>query len=250
MVVPPFIAAVAAMTPLVRPSIVTAALLVAVVVTAGFANAAPDYTFNQPQRRYFRVLTEPGAATSTFEVGSQEPGLDLDAAAPGGWFRATDAPKTTVPFGVFGPPYVFRTTASSPGSAPATVGGFTLKPIAAGTEVTMTIVPQSPGLTAAFVLPEGVVPSRSNLPGLVVRGQWRAAYIAVPADGVTWRASFKSGLESRLTATQAVILSSRVPGGGGWQSLPAWLPQEHVVWDVSVAWILSPAAVIVPAAPQ
>ena len=250
MVVPPFIAAVAAMTPLVRPSLVTVALLVGVVVTAGFAYAAPAYTFNQPQRRYLRVLTEPGAATSTFEVGSQEPGLDLEAAAPGGWFRATDAPKTTVPFGVFGPPYVFRTTAPSPGPVPATLGGFTLKPIAAGTEVTMTIVPQSPGLTAAFVLPEGVVPSRTNLPGVVVRGRWRAAYVAVPADGVTWRASFKSGLESRLTATQAVILSSRVPGGGGWQSLPAWLPQEHAVWDVSVAWILSPAAAIAPAVPQ
>ena len=250
MVVPPFIAAVAATKPLMRPSLVSTALLVAVVVTAGLAYAAPAYTYDQPQRRYIRVMTEPGASTSTFEVGSQEPGLDLDAGAPGGWYRATDVPKTTVPFGAFGPPYVFRTTAASPGAAPASVGGFTLKPITAGTEVTMTITPQAPGLTAAFVLPEGVVPSRTNFPGAIVRGRWRAAYIGVPADGVTWRASFKSGLESRLAATQAVILSSRFPGGGGWQSLPAWLPQEHVVWDVNVAWILSPAAVIAPPQPS
>jgi len=114
----------------------------------------------------------------------------------------------------------------------------------------MTITPQAPGLTAAFVLPEGVVPARTNLPGVIVRGRWRAAYIGVPADGVTWRAAFKSGLESRLAATQAVIWSSRVPGGGGWQSLPAWLPQEHVVWDVNLGWILSPPAVIAPAAAQ
>lgn len=250
MVVPPFIAAVAATKPLVRPSLVSAALLVAVVVTTGFAYAAPAYTFNQPQRRYLRVLTEPDAATSTFEVGSQEPGLDLDAAAPGGWYRATDIPATTVPFGRFGPPYVFRTTAPSPGPAPAAVSGFTLKPIAAGTEVTMTITPRAPGLTAAFVLPEGVVPARTNFPGAIVRGRWRAAYIGVPADGVTWRASFKAGLESRLPATQAVISSSRFPGGGGWQSLPPWLPQEHVVWDVSLAWIVSPAAVIAPPPPS
>jgi hypothetical protein len=247
MVVPPFIAAIAATKPLVRPSLVSAALLVAVAVSAGFAYAAPAYTFNQPQRRYFRVLTEPGAATSTFEVGSQEPGLDLDATAPGGWYRATDAPKTSVPFGLFGPPYVFRTTAPSPGQPPAAVSGFTVKRIAAGTEVTMTITPQAPGLTAAFVLPEGVVPSRTNFPGAIVRGRWRAAYIAVPPDGITWRAAFRSGLESRLPATQAVIWSSRFPGGGGWQSLPPWLPQEHVVWDVNLAWILSPAAVIAPA---
>jgi len=110
----------------------------------------------------------------------------------------------------------------------------------------MTIVPQAPGLTAAFVLPEGLLPARSNLPGLVVRGRWRAAYAAVPADGVTWRASFKTGGESKLASTQAVIWSTRFPGGSGWQSLPVWLPQEHVVWDVNLAWILAPPVVIAP----
>jgi len=249
MVVPPFVAAVAATTPLLRPSLISAALLVPVVIAGGLAYVAPAYTFDQPQRRYFRVLTEPSAATSTYEVGSQEPGLDLDASAPGGWYRATDIPTTTVPFGRFGPPYVFRTTASSPGPAPATVTGFTLKQVAAGTEVMMTITPQAPGLTAAFVLPEGVQPSRSNLPGIVVRGRWRAAFIAVPAEGITWRASFRSGVESRLSSTQAVISSTRFPGGSGWQSLPAWLPQEHVVWDVNLAWILAPPAVIAPVSP-
>ncbi|HEX9368418.1 MAG TPA: M28 family peptidase, partial [Vicinamibacterales bacterium] len=85
MVVPPFIAAVAATKPLLRPSLVSAALLVAVAITGGLSYAAPAYTFDQPQRRYFRAMTEPGAATSTYEVGSQEPGLDLDTTAPGGW---------------------------------------------------------------------------------------------------------------------------------------------------------------------
>ena len=248
MIVPPFIAAVAATNQLLRPSLFSTALLVAVVVTGGLAYAAPAYTYDQPQRRHMRVITEPGAATATYEVGSQEPGLDLEAGAPGGWYWATDVPKTSVPLGRFGPPYVFRTTAPSPGPPPATVRGFTLKPIAAGTEVTMTIAPQAPGLTAAFVLPEGVVPSRSNLPGIVVRGRWRAAYVGVPPEGVTWRAAFKTGAESRLPATVAVIWSARIPGGGGWQSLPAWLPQEHVVWDVNAAWVLAPAAVIAPPA--
>jgi Peptidase family M28 len=248
MVGPPFVAAVAATKPLLRPSVLTAGLLAAVAVTGGLAYAAPAYTYQQPQRRHLRVLTEPGASTSTYEVGSQEPGLDLDTTAPAGWYRATDIPQTTVPFGRFGPPYVFRATAPSPGPAPATVSAFTLKQVAAGTELTMTIVPQAPGLTAAFVLPEGLQPSRSSLPGLVVRGRWRAAYVAVPADGVTWRASFKSGIEAKLPSTQAVIWSARFPGGAGWQSLPAWLPQEQVVWDVNLAWILAPPVVITPPA--
>ena len=114
----------------------------------------------------------------------------------------------------------------------------------------MTITPRGPGLTAAFVLPEGVQPARSNFPGVVVRGRWRAVYVAIPSEGVTWRASFSRGLESKLPATQAVISSPRFPGGGGWQSLPAWLPQEHVVWDVNLAWILKPPVVIAPVAPM
>ena len=49
--------------------------------------------------------------TATYEVGSQEPGLDLDSGAPGGWYRATDMPKASVTVGRYPQPFVFRTTA-------------------------------------------------------------------------------------------------------------------------------------------
>ena len=238
MVVPPFIAAAAAARPLARPSLVTAAMLVAVAVTLGFAYFAPAYTYQQPQRRLARALIEPGASTATFEVASHEAGVDLADTAPAGWYRAVDAPKGSIPFGRYQHPFVFRTTGPSPGPAPATVTEFNLQPLAAGTELTMTIVPSQAGLTAAFVLPEGVTPARSNWPGIVSRGRWRAVFIGVPADGITWRASFKPGLDNQLSKTNAAIMSSRFPGGGGWQSLPAWLPQENTVWDMDVTWIL------------
>ena len=246
MVVPPFIAAAAATKPIVRPSLVTAALFVAVVVTAGLAYAATAYTFAQPQRRHARVIVEPDAATATYEVGSQEPGLDLDTSAPVGWYRATDAPKASVPASRLALPFVFRTTAPSPGPAPGSISAFSLKQVSGGTELTMTIAPQQPGLSAAFALPEGVLPQRSNLPGRVVRGRWTAFYIGVPTDGATWHASFKSGLESKLPSSAGLILSSRFPGGTGWQSLPSWLPQDHAVWELNVAWILRTPAVIPP----
>ena len=51
------------------PSLVTAALLVAVAVTLGFAYFTRAYTYQQPQRRLARVLVEPSAATATYEVG-------------------------------------------------------------------------------------------------------------------------------------------------------------------------------------
>jgi hypothetical protein len=230
----------------VRPSLVTAALFVLVVVTAGFAYAAPAYTLVQPQRRNARVIVEPDAATATYEVASQEPGLDLDTGAPGGWSRVTDAPKTSVPSGRFALPFVFRTTAASPGPAPATISEFSLKEVGGGTELAMTITPQQPGLAAAFVLPDGVLPQRSNLPGRVARGRWIALYFGVPADGATWRASFKAGVESRLVSAAGLVTSSRFPGGSGWQSLPAWLPQDHAVWDLDVSWILKTPPVIAP----
>jgi hypothetical protein len=249
MVIPPFIAAIAATRQLLTPALATAALLVATAVTVGFAYAAPAYTFAQPQRRAMRVLIEPGASTATYEVASQEPGLDLDAGGPGGWVRAVDAPKGGVPFSRLAQPFVFRTTAASPGPAPAQVREFSVKPVAAGTELAVTIVPQSTGLTVAFVLPEGVLPSRSNFPGIVQRGRWRALFVGMPIEGVTWRASFKTGSEAKLPATAAVIWSSRFPGGSGWQSLPSWMPQERTVWHLDVAWVLNSTPAIAPVTP-
>jgi hypothetical protein len=249
MVVPPFVAAVAATKAIVRPSLVSAALLVVVAITAGLAYVAPAYTFAQPQRRSARVLIEPDATTATYEVASQEPGLDLDPSAPAGWYRATDEPKTSVPAGRYALPFVFRTTAPSPGPAPATVTAFVLRSVTGGTDVTMTIAPKAPGLAVSIVLPEGVQPARTNLPGRTVQRRWRTSYIGVPIDGFTWRAAFRTGAESLLPSTAAVVWSSRIPGGTGWQSIPAWLPQEHVVWDTEVAWVLATPPVIPPVAP-
>lgn len=237
-VVPPFLAAVSSTYPIVRPTLVTALLLITVVTTGALAYTAPAYTPAQPQRRYARVLVEPDASTATYEVASQEPGLDLDPSAPKGWYRATDEPKGTLPFGRFQFPYVFRTTAPSPGPAPAAIGAFAITTTAKGSQLTMTIVPQTPGLAIAIVLPDGVRPARTNLPGIVSGRRWRAGYVNVPLDGFTWQASFTSGLESRLASTQAVVLSPRFPGGSGWQSLPSWLPQEHAVWHLDVLWVL------------
>jgi Peptidase family M28 len=249
MVVPPFIAAIASMKPLFRPAIVTAVLLVAVVIAAGFAYIAPAYTNAQPQRRYARVLIEPGATTATYEVASQEPGVDLQLGAPGGWYRATDAPRASLPLGQFRLPFVFRTEGPLPGPAPATISAFALTPVAAGTELTMTILPQATSLAAAFVLPQGIEPARSNLPGVLSRGRWQAAFISIPPEGITWRASFPRGKEPLLSATRATVMSARFPGGEGWQGLPAWLPQEHAVWNLTVTWILEPPTPIAPVPP-
>ena len=242
MVGPPFIAAAAATRPLLRPSLVTAALLVAVVIAAGLAYAAPAYTYAQPLRRHARVLVDSGATSATYEVASVEPGLDLDTSAPAGWHRVVDTPSGSVPWGRFAHPFVFRTTAAAP-PVPAVVSSFAVTPVAAGSELAMTVVPQSPGLSAVFVLAGGLQPARSNLPGTIVNHQWQATFVAIPPEGITWRASFPKGKEGLLGDTRAIVLSHRYPGGAGWQSLPAWLPQDHAVWSLTVAWVLAPGLI-------
>ena len=241
MVVPPLIAATAASRPLIRPSLITAALLAATAATGGIAYAAQAYTPDAPQRRFARAIVDGAAPVAIYEVAAQEPGLDLELSAPPGWSRATDPPRTALPLGRYSLPFVWRTTAPSPGAAPAALGGFTLAPSAAGLDVSLTITPRATGLTAVIVLPEGVQPTHSNLPGAMVRGRWQASFVAVPPEGLAWRASFRADAQAKLTATRVLIVSHRFPGGEGWQALPAWLPQEHTVWGADVVWILAPS---------
>ncbi|MGH9411682.1 MAG: M20/M25/M40 family metallo-hydrolase [Vicinamibacterales bacterium] len=247
MVVPPFLATVASTRPFVRPSFVTALLLIAVVVAGGLAYAAPAYTYARPQHRDARVIVAAGSAVATYEVASQEPGLDLDPSAPRGWYRATDVPAAGALFGKFQLPYVFRTTAATPGPPPASVSAFAVTTTANGAQATMTITPREPGITAAIVLPDDVRPLRSTIPGIVVGRAWRAAYVNVPMQGFTWEASFDRASESRLASVQAIVLSSRFPGGVGWQSLPSWLPQDHEVWHLDMLWMLPVPAPMITA---
>ena len=60
------------------------------------------------------------------------------------------------------------------------------------------------------------------------------------ADGITWHASFRAGQDAAVRQALVVVTARRIPGGGGWQQLPAWLPQETAVWTASASWVLAP----------
>jgi hypothetical protein len=241
MVAPPFIAATAAARPLLRPKLVTALLLILVVIATGFAYSAPAYTDEQPLRRHARAMQEAGAATSTWEVASLEPGLDLAAHAPMGWTRETVMPPGSVPWGRYGAPFVFRSTQPSIGPPPADIANFSIEPLEAGHELTVSVVPHEPALTIAFVLPEGIEPARSNLPGVRRMNRWTATFLAVPPEGVRFRAAVADVEPERLRGVRVVVTRGGVPGGVGWQRLPDWLPLERTTWSVVSAWSI-PAA--------
>jgi hypothetical protein len=246
MVAPPFIAAVAAARPLARPSIITTICLLSVAAAFGFAYAAQAYTFDQPLRRHVRALQEADGKSAVWEVGSVEPGLDLGTNAPGGWSLQSGAAPASVPWGRLPHPFVFRTSGPPLGPAPLDIVSFTVQPVAAGTELTLTAVPRRTGIAVSFVLPPGLTPARSSLPGALRLGYWTATYIAPPPDGVVFRASFPSATSGRLNDIRVVVTDAGFPGGIGWQRLPGWLPQERAVWTGAATWVIPAARPLEP----
>lgn len=238
MVVPPLLAGVAAARPLARPSLVTALCLLSVAAAGGFAYSAPAYTYEQPQRRSIRALQDTASAEAIWEVAATEPGLDLAPGAPPGWTLQSAPAAVRIPWGHFAHPFVFRTTGPSLGPPPVDVREITAVPLAAGLEVALTAVPRRRGVAISFVLPEGVRPARSSLPGAPRLGRWTATYIAPPEEGVVWRASFPAGAASRLREIDVVATESGFPGGSGWQRLPDWIPKERVVWTTAATWAI------------
>ena len=235
MLVPPLMATFTSIDPVVRPSLSTAICLLAVAIAAGFAYVAPAYTDDAPLRRYARAMQE-GEGAATWEVASTEPGLDLGDGAPGGWKPVRDAPTASVPASPLRHPFVFRATGASLGPPPIGVASLSVDPLAAGTELSVMVVPKRPGLAITFVLPAGLEPARASLPGVVRRERWTATYVAPPADGIVFRASFGRTPPSALHDLRIV---ATVQAGREWP-LPAWLPQTRTAWSAEASWIVAP----------
>jgi hypothetical protein len=243
MIVPPLLAFVAAEQPLRRPWMVTAVILMALAAAIGAAYQAPAYTYEQPLRRHVRALQETTATEAIWEVASVEPGLDLAADAPGDWTPTDGAmAPASIPWGRYSFPFVFRATLPALGPAPASVTSFAVEPLADGAQIALAIAPREPGLTFTFILPEGVIPARSSLPGIIRLGRWTATFVAVPAEGIAWHASFRTP-PAILQNLRIAVTSSRFPGGTGWQGLPVWLPQDTAVWSSNATWVLPPQVV-------
>ena len=249
MIVPPLVGVISRRRPLVRPSLMTAGLLLAASVVAALAYVAPAYTFDEPMRRRVRAL-QPARGEAIWEVAGVEPGLDLGEGAPGGWMPASGPLPGNLPWTRLPGPFVFRTRTPPLGPPPAAVGSFILRPLAAGTEVEVSVVPGEPGLIVTFLMPRGVTPARASLPGVERGGRWRATYIALPPQNLVFRASFGDTDPAALRGIEVLVTSRGFPGGAGWQRLPAWLPQERMVWSGSAAWQILPGEdAIVPVPP-
>jgi hypothetical protein len=249
MVVPPMIAALSSKEPLKRPWTLTAVVLLLFAAALGSAYVAPAYTHEQPLRRHVRALQEPETATAVWEVASVEPGLDLAPDAPGEWMPTDgDTAAASIPWGRYSFPFVFRAAGPSLGPPPAAVTAFAVKPLPDGSQLSVSVVPREPGLTVTFMLPSRLTPARSSLPGTMRLGRWTTTFVAVPSEGIAWEASFHAAPEA-LSDVKIAVSASRFPGGTGWQSLPAWLPQDTAVWSSNATWVLTRSGAIAPVPP-
>ena len=104
--------------------------------------------------------------------------------------------------------------------------------------MTISVVPHEGGLWVSFLLPAGVAPARSSLPGAQRLGRWTATFVAPPAEGIAWEASFRGVTADQLRDTRVLVTVAGLPGGTGWQRLPGWLPQETAVWSAAATWVL------------
>jgi hypothetical protein len=241
MVLPPFMALLTGATIAPRlQSPRTGALLAAVsVALAAWAYGAPAYTDERPLRRQVRYVQNGADGRAAWEVGGNEPSLDL----PGSpsdlrWSPRPTEPGTETALAPLRNPFVFR-AATRPG---ATVPGTVSVALAGGAgsvELEVVARPSTPDARVDFVLPAGLTPIESSLPGRTgFDGRWRAGYVAAPAAGVTFRASFAPGEASRVRQAAVVFVGTTLPGGTGWQGLPGWLPQERAVWTSTAAYLV------------
>jgi cytochrome bd-type quinol oxidase subunit 2 len=243
MMTPPVVAVVMTDRPLRRPAAVTGVLLLAIVTAFGAAYAADAYTSHRPLRRYAHFVQDVGAQTAHWELGSHEPGLDVDAVVPRllNWTRASGAPPYPFLPG-FRAPFVFRAPAAADQIPPASLSARVTTASPGETVLEIDALPQLGGLSVEVSLPAGVAPLRSNLPGAVRRGVWGATYAALPPAGV----SFRLAMGEADTARRAIVIvrTPGLPGGQGWQRLPGWLPQERVVWEAASSFIIPVATLL------
>jgi len=230
-IVPPLLALVAHRDSHLLPRPLSGLMLVlALVLACAWCWFAPAYTDERPLQRQIRYVNDINASQSYWEMGGNEPGLDIarDAPVAGGWHPWPASLQIDAPLGRLPEPFVFRAAASLTEAPPLRVTG-SLNCNESDCSAEITAVPNTGGLLAVFTLPAGVTPEETSLAGTLRRDTFRASYGALPAEGVTFHARLNLSDREKMKETTVVAIANGVPGAA-WPQLPSWLPQEHVVW--------------------
>jgi len=239
MIVPPLVAMLAAVSFTRRPPVVTASCLLAVVIAGSLAYAAPAYTADRPLRRQVRFIQDSLAGRAFWEVAGLEPGIDLGEGSGLDWLPTREAVPTSLPIRRAPLPFVFRAETLA-GRLPPAEAVSTVRTREQDIELTIRITPFEPGLTVTFVLPPGVVPLGANLPGRLGAGHhWSATFVAVPADGLEFRAFLEPAAAAVATEAAVVVTSIRLPGQIDARR-PDWLTTARTAWSARAIYLWRP----------
>lgn len=238
-IAPPFIAAATAGSRgLGRPQIFTAFCVVALAVTGLAAYFGEAYSDRHPLRRVARFVQDDGAKTAMWEIGSNEPGLDVDLSSGLPWQPDTGSIPRLVPVAPLAHPFRFMAEAP-PVPTPATVSVNTAA-VGDALELTVTVTASDPSAFVTLMLPPGVKPVRSNLPGTIsgATNRWRSTFVAPPPDGVLWRVVLPAGSGARLGEAGVLVQSAG--------ARPAWMPVTRTAWTVRAIHVI-PLGSMLPA---
>ena len=187
MVVPPLIAAFAAGAAAAAAVARNGAVPVARLPSARARYVAPAYTDDAAAAPACARAAGGGRHGACGKSASIEPGLDLGDGAPSRMDAgATRRPCRCRAWGTLPHPFVFRTTGPSLGPAPIADCRASRRAGRGRDRAAVTAVPAAPGLAISFVLPAGLEPARSSLPGVQRLGRWTAIFVAPPAEGIVW----------------------------------------------------------------
>jgi hypothetical protein len=233
--------------------VVTSLALLAVVAVSWIMAVEPAYTSERPERRALRFAEDLVQRQAWWEAGTHERDIapvGTREGAPREW-QPLSAGTTALP--VFRPVAgLFRYRAAAAGLvAPPLDVRCAAQAVDGSTDVYVetTVTPSLEGTGVAFVLPYGVTPTESSLRGVVRDGRWRAMVMPVPAAGLTLRVRVQRDLLQKWSEARVLAMVHGVPGGIGWQRLPAWLPQETFVWSPESDFVMPWPVPELPAAP-
>jgi hypothetical protein len=248
MLAPPIVAAVTgAIRARLAQTAIGASLLLALAISTGLSYVADAYTPERPLRRVARYVNDVAPGQAFWDIGGNEPGLDLALPpAEAAQWRLQQA-DATAPVGAsvsplippLGLPYVFRASAAATPAPADVVATFASKEGA--TQFEIIIVPKLESMAASIALPAGVEPTQANLSGRREprSNRWIARFAAIPMSGIAFRATVPAALASRLSETVVILTASRGPAADQ-PRVPAFLPQQRTEWQVQSRWIVQP----------
>jgi hypothetical protein len=204
------------------------------VIVFPMACNAPAYTTDRPLRRHVRYVQDETTGRAAWEIGGNEPALDVGPGSGLEWVAPLRPPAPVLE--PFRHPFVYHADASARVPPPAEVSAG-IEVVDGLTRFTATVVPSEPGLRATLMLPPGLMPQRPSHAGVLdARGAWRATYIGVPAEGTTFSALVEGGLTARLADARVIVEAARLPDPAGvW---PAWLLTGTTTWTRRSYWVL------------